>query len=505
MTQPQRSSAAANGGMLSPEFLHDLRTPLNHIIGFCEMLTEQAQEEGQVGFMPDLQNIHSAARQLLALLNNGVPTVLEEAPQDSRPTAGNTPDLLRSDAVTTPGALQALILVVDDNKMNREMLSQRLERQGHGVQAVNSGHQAMEALRAQAYDLVLLDIRMPVMDGYAVLKEIKDDEELCHIPVIMISALDELHSVVRCIELGAEDYLPKPFEPTLLKARIGACLGKKRAHDREMHLFNQLQQNYQSLQKLEKLRDDLTHMIVHDLRTPLCSVIAGMQTLEAVGKLDETQSEMVEIAIGGGEMLLGMINDLLDVEKLESGSMQLDYSLIVAAKLVSDATSQVSSLCKDKNLTLVTQIASNLKPFRGDDNKLRRVLVNLLGNAIKFTPAGGVLTIDARLSQHRQSLVFSVSDTGEGIPFEAFQRIFEKFGQVESRKGGRTMSTGLGLTFCKLAVEAHGGSIQVDSMPGEGSVFSFMIPLTSDDVILPPPLVSDEAEDVDVQLPTRVS
>jgi len=277
--------------------------------------------------------------------------------------------------------------------------------------------------------------------------------------------------------MGAEDYLPKPFDPTLLKARIGAALERKRGHDREITLFKQLQQNYQRLQELEKLRDDLTNMIIHDLRTPLTSVLGGMQAMEMVGELNTEQKEMVGVAIQGGKSLLGMINDLLDVEKMESGAMPLDYAVLNAAELVESAVGQVAFLCVGKKLTLVQKISADLPLFRGDENKLRRVLVNLLGNAIKFTPAGGVLTMEVRPGEKEQSLVFSVSDTGEGIPFEAFGHIFEKFGQVESRHEGRVMSTGLGLTFCKLTVEAHGGHIGVESVAGEGSTFSFTLPL----------------------------
>ncbi len=252
---------------------------------------------------------------------------------------------------------------------------------------------------------------------------------------------------------------------------------RRRIRDLERRFTEGLQESYQRLQELEKLRDDLKNMIVHDLRTPLTSVIAGMQTLETVGELDTLQQEMVGIAISGGETLLGMINDLLEVEKMESGALQLDYIVLDAVALVENASGQVASLAAGKNLRIVKQIAPSLPPFRGDDSKLRRILVNLLGNAIKFTPEGGTLTIDVRLSEDRRFLLFSVSDTGEGIPTESFDRIFEKFGQVASRQGGRTMSTGLGLTFCKLAVEAHGGRIGVASASGEGSTFTFTLPL----------------------------
>jgi signal transduction histidine kinase len=254
---------------------------------------------------------------------------------------------------------------------------------------------------------------------------------------------------------------------------------RRRIHDLEIRFTEELQESYRRLQELEKLRDDLTHMIIHDLRTPLTSVISGMQTMEVMGELNEDQRELMDIAIAGGETLLGMINDLLDVEQMESGSMQLHYAELTATALVASAISQVAQLAGSYKLTLVRQIAANLPPFQGDESKLCRTLVNLLGNAIKFTPAGGTVTVMVRYGNDGRSLVFSVSDTGEGIPNEAFERIFEKFGQVESRQRGRKISTGLGLTFCKLAVEAHGGSIGVESEPGQGSTFHFTIPLSS--------------------------
>ncbi|MGI9108062.1 MAG: PAS domain-containing sensor histidine kinase [Pyrinomonadaceae bacterium] len=254
---------------------------------------------------------------------------------------------------------------------------------------------------------------------------------------------------------------------------------RRRVRDLELRFTSELQESYRRLQELEKLRDDLTHMIIHDLRTPLSSVMMGIQALEEAGDLNELQRQIMDITLRGGETLLGMISDLLSVEKMESGSMQLDFAVLSAAELVAFAVSQVASLAESKHLMLVQQIAADLPPLRGDENKLRRTLVNLLGNAIKFTPSGGAVTVEAHHSKDGQSVVFSVSDTGEGIPPEAFGRIFEKFGQVASRQGGRIMSTGLGLTFCKLAVEAHDGHIGVESAPGQGSTFRFTIPLPS--------------------------
>jgi adenylate cyclase len=143
-----------------------------------------------------------------------------------------------------------VVLVVDDNEVNRDLLSRRLQRHGHQIEVAYDGRQALEKMRQQAFDLVLLDIMMPEMNGYEVLEYLKADAALRHIPVIMISALDDIESVVRCIELGAEDYLFKPFNPTLLKARIGACLEKKRLRDQEQAYLKQLKEEQEKSERL---------------------------------------------------------------------------------------------------------------------------------------------------------------------------------------------------------------------------------------------------------------
>lgn len=403
----------------------------------------------------------------------------------------------------TDNRMLGAILIVDDSEANRDLLSRRLELHGHRTMVARNGQEALGRLRDQTltFDVVLLDIVMPVLDGYEVLRQIKADERLRHLPVIMISALDEMDSVIRCIEMGADDYLSKPFDPVLLQARIGACLEKKRLRDRELELFQQLQQNYLRLKELETLRDDLTYMIVHDLRTPLTSIMTGLSTLGYSEHLDAGDRELLEISLSGGHTLLGMINDLLDVSKMEDGSLTLQKTTLQAETLIDKAMQQVRALTIDKRLTLTREIAAGLPSFSGDAEKLVRTLVNLLGNAIKFTPPGGTITISVRIegrneqteikaseekNQNAQSdecplyptpfaLLFSVRDTGEGIPRDAFERIFQKFGQVESRKAGRKMSTGLGLTFCKMVVEAHDGRIWVESELSHGSTFLFSL------------------------------
>lgn len=460
------------------ELRHDLRTPIGHVLGYGEMVADELAETDRSDLLADVEKIRAAGRCLLALVDERLHLEVLGSPV-LPPQKVFVPRVEEIETATEPANEDGgLLLIVDDNEENRDVLARRLKKQGHRTVTAGSGPEALSALTEQPFDLVLLDIMMPEMDGYEVLFRIKSGSSTQHLPVIMISALDELESVVRCIEMGAADYLPKPFNPTLLRARVGASLREKRAHDREQRYTAEIAESYRRLRELERLRDDLTYMIVHDLRTPLTSLLTGLQTVPLVGDLNETQGEMLQIATDGGETLLGMINDLLDIEKMEQESVPLDKTFLSPETLISQAIQQVTLLAAAEELTLTPEVVSNTLQFAGDEDKLRRTLVNLIGNAIKFTPRGGIVTVGVSCGPEN-SLLFFVRDTGEGIPADALDRIFEKFGQVENRQAGRKMSTGLGLTFCKLAVEAHGGRIWAESTPGAGSVFFFTLPLAA--------------------------
>jgi adenylate cyclase len=242
---------------------HDLRTPLNQIIGYTELLMEEVQDVGEASLLPDLHRIRNAGNLLLSHINEyfGTPARTDPEPQ--------LPDFTR--AVVAPNAGhgaartdQSRILLVDDHPANLEVLSRRLERQDHFVRTAGNGHEALEILRIETFDLVLLDVIMPEMDGYTVLQQMKQDANLRHIPVIVISALGELDSVVRCIELGAEDYLTKPFNPILLRARIGACLEKKRLRDMEQLYLAQIAHEQARSERL--LRNILPDAIARRLK-----------------------------------------------------------------------------------------------------------------------------------------------------------------------------------------------------------------------------------------------
>jgi sigma-B regulation protein RsbU (phosphoserine phosphatase) len=236
---------------------HELRTPLNQIIGYSEMLQEDAEAAGQQSFVPDLKKIHQAAQNLLGIVNTQLnPAVPVKETTDL--FLGTIPEKLEGETIfitqirkakeeRATAQLTGRLMVVDDDATNRDMLSRRLQKQGFTVVTADGGRTALQQLRAEPFDLVLLDIMMPEVDGYTVLQIMKADERTRHLPVIMISALDEMEAVIRCVEAGAEDYLPKPFNPTLLRARIGACLEKKQLRDQEQRTHQALVESQKHL------------------------------------------------------------------------------------------------------------------------------------------------------------------------------------------------------------------------------------------------------------------
>ena len=377
----------------------------------------------------------------------------------------------------TENASPGRILVVDDTAANIRLLSAILKIEGFEVLSASSGAIALETLRQEAVDVVLLDIMMPEMNGFEVCAAIRADPLTANLPVVMVTALQETADRVRALEAGADDFLTKPVDEIEVVARIRSLVRAKRERAA-------LEKAYGDIKKAESLRDTLVEMLVHDLRTPLTTILASLDLLQTgkTGILDPMQQEIADICMRGGRHLLSLVNELLDIGKLESGEMTLHREEIGVADLVQDAIDQVASQGQRSGVGIKTQIAPDLPTLRADEDLLRRILINLLGNAVKFTRRKTQVQLGVRFQNasesHPQSrLLFEVQDEGEGISPADQARIFHKFGQVENRRSGRRNSTGLGLTFCKLAVEAHGGEIWVESSVGDGSTFSFSIPL----------------------------
>ncbi len=241
----------------------------------------------------------------------------------------------------------------------------------------------------------------------------------------------------------------------------------------------ELESTYDKLKHAEEARDGLTAMLVHDLRTPLTTLIGPLEMLhdEMLGPLEPTQKEMVGMGLGSGRRLLDLVNELLEVSKMEAGELQIRAESLNTEEVIEKAVSVVTLADFGNGAAIQREIEPGLPFLRADDDIITRVLINLIGNAQKFTPTTGDITVGAKRDTKIPDFVeIFVRDSGEGIPAESIGKVFDKFGQVESRKAGRKMSTGLGLTFCKLAVEAHGGKIWVESELGRGSTFFFTLP-----------------------------
>ncbi len=367
---------------------------------------------------------------------------------------------------TTPN-----VLMVDDTPANLELLTVMLRVRGYKVRAAVSGKLALQAARNNPPDLILLDINMPGMNGYEVCAELKADERLKDIPVIFLSALSETMDKVKAFGAGGVDYITKPFQFEEVEARVETQLELRKQKRR-------LQENYDKLRELEKMRDALVHMIIHDLRSPLTGIQGFLELIgeNAKGSLSPEHIRYIAEALKSAKQMIQITSDVLDTSKMEAGKMKLEPVECGLDGMIKEAVSGLTALLEGREVRFTPP--EKPSTVLADRDIIFRVIQNLLGNAIKFTPKdGGIIGLAVESSGNRVSV--SVQDNGPGIAPEYRQKIFEKFAQVELPAGRQKYSTGLGLTFCKLAVEAHGGKIGVDSEEGKGSTFWFELPLSA--------------------------
>ncbi len=343
------------------------------------------------------------------------------------------------------------ILIVDDTPANVLLLVRMLAERGYNPRPVLNGKLALQAARTERPDLILLDINMPGMNGYEVCEQLKADTALKDIPVIFISALSETIDKVKAFRVGGVDYVTKPFQFEEVYARI---------------------QTHLQLHQLEKLRDDLTHMVIHDMRSPMTVIFSFLDILEfhEAKKLSDSTQRLIKLARVSVEDLNNMVSSILDVSKLAAGEMKLQINPCDIYGIIRSVLATIQPLIGKRKV--IFDVSGSLT-ITVDAVLIRRVIQNLLSNAIKYTPSDGEVSI--AVTSSNSEVRITITDTGPGIAPEYHQRIFEKFGQVEDRKC--RMGTGLGLTFCKMAVEAHGGRIGIDSEVDKGSTFWFVLPM----------------------------
>jgi two-component system sensor histidine kinase/response regulator len=372
-----------------------------------------------------------------------------------------------------------VILVADDIPANVELLLDQLNSLGYGTITAVDGPSAVAAAFERHPDLCILDVSMPAGDlgvddrstGFEVCRRIKRDPRTSRIPVIFVTALNDTNDRVRGIEAGGDDFLTKPHNRLVLGARVRSLLKLKAATDA-------LEDSLRKLRELEKVRDDLMKMIVHDLKTPLTSVLATLEMLAEgdFGDVTTSQKAAINDAETRSEDLLGLIDDILEVARIEEADITLSLTPIAPGALLAELVYEWGHRFTQERTTTAVSVADDAPVFYGDKGLIKRVFSNLIQNAVTHSSRPVHLELSARRSG--QGVLFTVSDNGPGIPPEYHDLIFRKFGQVEMPRSPRTRSSGLGLTFCKLVVERHGGRIWVKSSEGQGS--SFYIELPSD-------------------------
>lgn len=359
------------------------------------------------------------------------------------------------------------ILAVDDTPDNLFLIQLALEQEGHRVELANDGDTALEQIKKSPPDLILLDVMMPGLSGYEVTQRIREDLRLPFIPIILITAFDEM-SMVQGLDVGADDFIRKPVKVDELQAKVRALLRLK-------HTIDQ--------------RENFVSCLTHDLRTPLVAAdrMLSLVQQEVFGDVSEETKDAINTVINSNQNLLLMLNNLLEVHCYEVGQKILSFVSFNLSELIEEVQAELMPLANEKSLELRLQCSPNVQEIEGDRLELRRVFTNLISNAIKFTDTG---LIEVRLNSVLRSsknknqadtqtaswIAIEVEDTGIGIATENTATIFERFRKGNHKRSGH----GLGLHLCNQIIQAHRGTIEVKSQLHQGTVFTLCLPEKAD-------------------------
>lgn len=356
------------------------------------------------------------------------------------------------------------VLVVDDDRGSRLGLERLLRSASHEVVTACDGIEALELLERERIDVIITDLRMPRLDGVELCRRIHEHDE--DLPVVFVSAVEDIRLVVESMRAGATDFLTKPLDFDVLVATIQRAITARvlRIEFRQARA----QAEALALEALEavRLRDETLSIVAHDLRGPLAVVLLQAQQMDA--SVDDRTRGKVEIIVRSCLRMDRLVRDLLADARSKIGKLPLDVAPHAASSLLDDA-SELRPLALHKSVSFDLVVVGPGRSARCDRARIAQVLANLVSNAIKYTRTAIVVTVDTT----DKDLRFSVRDDGPGIAPEACSRVFERHWQLDA---GRTSGLGLGLFIAKQIIDAHGGSIEVESVVGRGSTFSFTVP-----------------------------
>ncbi len=376
----------------------------------------------------------------------------------------------------------ATVLVVDDNLQNREVAEGHLVGAGYAVLQAESGAQALVLLEGRRPDLVLLDVLMPGMDGFETCRRIRALPEVGETPVLFLTALGDLETHKAAVDSGADDFLTKPLNRTELLIRVRSLLRIKQLSDELRRNYEVIRSQRNALLAAQRQKEELTTLIVHDLKNPLSSILSNVQYVLGRGATVGDERDALEDVMRASQSMVRLVMNLLDVSRSEDGALVPQVTEFDLPVLVGQVCSEMGRRIEDKEQHLSLAVASGVGTLRGDRDLVRRLLENLIDNAYKYGPRRATISIDltpATMDDGAEPAVeIRVRDEGEGIPSAYRQLIFEKYGRFE-RAGAQDTRTshGLGLVFCRRAVSVHGGAIWIDDGPGRGGCFCVRLPV----------------------------
>jgi signal transduction histidine kinase len=371
-----------------------------------------------------------------------------------------------------------LLLVVDDDEAGRYSKSQVLRRAGYDVLEAVSGEDALRLVAERQPRLVLLDVKLPDIDGLEVCRRIKTNPTTASVVVLQTSATYVTEEDnIRALEGGADGCLNEPVEPTVLVATIRALLRARQAEDALREALSREQAARTAAESANRMKDEFLATLSHELRSPLGAILTWI-TLLRTGDLDHPRTERALEAIERStRMQVRLVEDLLDVSRITSGKLNLDVGLVNVAALVEAAVESIRKDADGKGIGVERVLDSEVR-VSGDAARLQQVVWNLLSNAVKFTPRGGRVSVE--LAAHEGEALITVRDTGEGIAPAFLPHVFERFRQADSSSTRKGAGLGLGLAIVHHLVSQHGGTVHASSEGvGRGTTISVRLPLAA--------------------------
>ena len=360
------------------------------------------------------------------------------------------------------------ILVVDDNEVNRILLERLFTGQGYHTDTASNGQEALVRLETTAYDLILLDIMMPIMDGLSALAHIRETESLRELPVVLISAMSDSEDIVKGLGLGANDYITKPIDMDIALARVKTQVTLKFLLDAHKDAIIQLEES-------QKMRERFFQMASHDIKGPLTNLkVAQTLISNMVDKDDERATGVLNTMLVSIDTMNQVVEDFLDSAAVQNGKLDVNVTTVKTDEIMYKVITGQKSYAYNKDIKLDVREISDL-PILCDRTRLGQVLNNLLNNAIKYTPPNTTVTVSAKPTDDK--MLISIADQGPGIPESERNKLFQPFGKLSTTPTGGESSHGLGLWIAKHLIDLQNGEIGVDCPPEGGSIFWIKMPL----------------------------